>query len=100
MATKGFSTKWMNFMRAISSEGHGRIRFYKQVRKNLVEDRNFRDYFEGETQRLPEFYTNIIKKQLGIWWQWLPEGALVHDQNAYLHKSSQKATEIAPLVLQ
>jgi len=100
MATKGFSTKWMNFMRAISSEGHGRIRFYKQVRKNLVEDRNFRDYFEGETQRLPEFYTNIIKKQLGIWWQWLPEGALVHDQNAYLHKSSQKATDIAPLVLQ
>jgi hypothetical protein len=100
MATKGFSTRWMNFMRAISSEGHGRIRFYKQVRKNLVEDRHFRDYFEGETQRLPAFYTNIIKKQLGVWWEWLPEGAIQHDQNAYLHKSSQKTTGIPQLVLQ
>ena len=87
-------------MRAISSEGHGRIRFYKKVRKNLVEDRNFRDYFEGETQQLPAFYTNIVKKQLGLWWEWLPEGALEHDQNAYLHKSSHKPTESTQLVLQ
>jgi len=99
-ATKDFTNKWMNFMRAISSEGHGRIRFYKQVRKNLVEDRKFRDYFEGQTQQLPAFYTNIIKKQLDIWWEWLPKGAIEHDQNAYLHKSSQKAAEIPNPVLQ
>jgi len=100
MATKDFTNKWMNFMRAISSEGHGRIKFYKQIRKNLVEDRNFRDYFEGETQQLPVFYTNIIKKQLGIWGEWLPKGAVNHDHNAYLHKSAQKATEITQPILQ
>ena len=87
-------------MRAISSEGHGRIRFYKQVRKNLVEDHKFRDYFEGQTQQLPAFYTNIIKKQLDIWWEWLPKGAIEHDQNAYLHKSSQKVPEITNPILQ
>lgn len=87
IASSHFTTKWMNFMRAISSEGYGRIRFYKKVRKNLVEDRLFRGYFEGETKQLPEFYKNIIQKDLGIWWQWLPNGALEHDQNAYLHKS-------------
>ena len=87
-------------MRAISSEGHGRLKFYRQIRKNLVEDRNFRNYFEGETQQLPAFYTNIIKKKLGIWWEWLPKGAVEHDQNAYLHKSSQKATEITQPILQ
>jgi len=100
MATKDFTNKWMNFMRAISSEGHGRIRFYKQIRKNLVEDRNFRNYFEGETQQLPVFYTNIIKKQLGIWWEWLPKGAVEHDHNAYLHKSAQKATGMISPILQ
>jgi hypothetical protein len=94
IAGKDFTAKWMNFMRAASSEGHGRIRFYKQIRQNLVEDRSFRDYFEGETQQLPEFYINIIKKTLGIWWQWLPQGAIEHDRNAYLHKTLAKTAEI------
>jgi len=87
MATSGFTAKWMNFMRAVSSEGYGRIRFFKRFRKNLKEDRSFRAYFERETTQLPEFYKNIIQKDLGVWWQWLPEGALDHDENAYMHKS-------------
>jgi hypothetical protein len=99
-ATKDFTSKWMNFMRAVSSEGHGRIKFYKEIRKNLKEDRNFRNYFEGETKQLPPFYTNIIKKGLGIWWEWLPEGAVEHDQNAYLHKTSRKATGIVKQMMQ
>jgi len=78
----------MNVMRAISSEGYGRMRFYRKVRENLVNDRSFRSYFEGETQELPEFYINIIKKDLGIWYQWLPEGAIHHNPNAYLHKQA------------
>lgn len=60
-------------MRGISSEGQGRIRFFKRVRQQLTEDRNFRDYFEGESTRLPQFYTDIIQKDLGIWWEWLPK---------------------------
>ena len=82
-----FTVKWMNVMRAISSEGYGRLRFFRKVRKQLVEDQAFRDYFEGETTVLPDFYTGIIRKDLGKWWKWLPEGAIYHDQNAYLKKS-------------
>lgn len=96
-AGKDFTAKWMNFMRAISSEGHGRIRFYKQIRKNLVEDRSFRNYFEGETKQLPAFYINIIKQSLGKWWHWLPTGAVEHDHNAYLHKSTKKLVTNAAL---
>ncbi len=94
VAGKDFTAKWMNFMRAVSSEGHGRLKFYNQIRKQLVEDHSFRDYFEGETDQLPAFYTNIIKETLGIWWQWLPQGAIKHDHNAYLHKVSAKTAEI------
>jgi hypothetical protein len=86
-ATSGFTSKWMNAMRAISNEGYGRIRFYKMVRQKLAEDRAFRAYFEGESRQLPAFYRDIIEKDLGIWLKWLPEGALDHDQNAYLHKN-------------
>lgn len=90
MATPDLTARLMNTMRAVSSEGHGRIKFFRQVRKNLIEDASFRKYFEGETTVLPAFYLNLIKKDLGIWFQWLPEGALQHDQNAYLHKQKVK----------
>jgi len=90
IATPHFTTRWMNFMRAVSSEGYGRIRFFKKIRQQLIQNRAFRQYFEGETYELPAFYRNIIKKDLGIWWQWLPPGALEHNPNAYLQKKSEK----------
>jgi len=94
MATPGFVPKWMNFMRAISSEGSGRIRFYRRLRQQLISDRAFRQYFEGETNQLPAFYMNIIKKDLGVWWQWLPQGAIEHDPNAYLEKKRKQNSEL------
>mgnify|MGYP003575245045 CR=1 FL=1 len=89
-ATSNRTTRWMNVMRAISSEGLGRLRFYRKVRKHLVNDRLFRQYFEGETMQLPVFYLHIIRKDLGMWWQWLPQGALEHNPNAYLDKTLNK----------
>ena len=91
MAISDFTSKWMNFMRAISNEGLGRIRFYKMVRENLKVNRSFRAYFEGETRQLPEFYLNIIRRDLGTWMHWLPEGALEHDPDAYMHKTLHRA---------
>jgi hypothetical protein len=88
--THGITVRWMNAMRAISSEGWGRLKFYRQVRQNLVNDKKFRMFFEGETQQLPAFYYNIIKKDLGIWWQWLPETALYHNPNIYYEKTAQQ----------
>ncbi|KIC95405.1 B12-binding domain-containing radical SAM protein [Flavihumibacter solisilvae] len=88
MASKNYTSTWMNLMRAMSSEGYGRIRFYRKVRKLLSTDRQFRQYFEGETTQLPSFYRNIIRHDLGEWNAWLPDSALEHDPNNYLRKSS------------
>lgn len=87
MSNTGTTPRWMNLMRAVSSEGYGRLRFFRKVRENLINDRAFRQFFEGETDILPTFYTNIIKKDLGYWWNWLPPGAIRHDSNAWLHKT-------------
>jgi len=95
IANSDTTTKWMNFMRAISSEGYGRIRFFKKVRQQLIEDPSFRQYFEGETDVLPAFYIDIIKKDLGVWWSWLPEGALYHNPNAYFQKKHKRELEVA-----
>jgi len=82
-----FTARWMNLVRAISSEGFGRIRYFKQIRKHLEEDRQFRDFFEGESNEVPLFYKNIVRKDLGDLYAWYPERAWSYDHEAYLKKS-------------
>ncbi len=85
-ATKrGFAT-WMNLVRAISSEGFGRIKYYTAIRELLDSDMSMRRFFEGETTEVPSFYVNRLRRELGPAWEWLPEGAVEHDPNAYLKR--------------
>jgi hypothetical protein len=74
----------MNVVRAVSSEGFGRIKYHTEVRRRLDADSGFRNYFEQETTKLPAFYEDLARKDLGPLWDWLPAGALYHDPNAYL----------------
>jgi hypothetical protein len=83
-ATGGVHSKWMNLLRGVSSEGFGRLRYHRAIRRRLDADPQFRPYFEQETTRLPRFYADLVRKDLGALWRWLPEGALDHDPNAYL----------------
>jgi hypothetical protein len=83
-ATRMTIPKWMNVVRAVSSEGFGRIRYHREVRRRLDADRQVRRYLERETTELPAFYTDQIREDLGPMWEWLPAGALHHDANAYL----------------
>ncbi|MDX1578881.1 MAG: radical SAM protein, partial [Gemmatimonadota bacterium] len=83
-ANRGGIPRIMNVVRAISSEGKGRIEYYTEVRDRLSSDTAFRDYFEGESTELPAFYVDRVRKDLGPLWDYLPEGALEHDPYAYL----------------
>ena len=76
--------RWMNVLRAVSSEGFGRIKYYSAVRERLEHDVRFRAYFEGESTLLPDFFRQRAQRDLGPFWEWLPKGALYHDPNAYL----------------
>jgi hypothetical protein len=91
-ATGGTIPKWMNVVRAMSSEGWGRQRYYTKVRALLSSDANVRRYFNGETDTLPAFYENRVKHDLGPFWSELPEGALRHDPNAYLNAERERVT--------
>jgi hypothetical protein len=75
---------WMNALRAVSAEGFGRIKYYSTIRRLLDTDSTVRKYFEGESTILPEFYHQRIKKELGVFYDALPEGAIYHDHLAYL----------------
>jgi hypothetical protein len=78
------TARWLNLVRAVSAEGFGRIRHDSNVRRLLDEDRSVRRFFEGETDAVPTFYTDRVRRDLGPWWDALPPGALRHDPNAFL----------------
>jgi len=59
------------------------------VREKLETDRPFRDFFEGETDQIPSFCTDWVKRDLGPLWEFLPDGALQHDPRAYLKAHQQ-----------
>ena len=96
LATKPGFASWMNVVRAISSEGFGRIKFYTTVRRLLDTDRSVRRFFEGETDEVPSFYVERVRQDLGPLWEFLPPGALYHDPNAYLKKAGWQTTEVGP----
>jgi hypothetical protein len=88
-ATATAIPKWMNVVRAMSSEGWGRIEYHTKIRRLLDTDRSVRNYLEGETDVLPAFYHDRIRRELGPLYEYLPDGALYHDPNAYLESASQ-----------
>jgi hypothetical protein len=77
-------SRWINVVRALSSEGKGRIRYYKKVRALLETDRSVRRYFEGETKEVPAFFVDQMKKDLGPFWEHLPAGSIYHDSTQCL----------------
>lgn len=93
-ATPAPIPKWMNLMRAVSSEGFGRIRYHTMIRGLLDTDPSVRAFMEGDTTELPAFYLNRIKEELGPLFEHLPEGGLMHDPTAYLKTESSQLTAI------
>jgi hypothetical protein len=74
----------------VSSEGYGRIRYYKEIRKRLDTDMHLRDFFDQRTTVVPRFYVDRIQQELGPMWQWLPAGGTEHDAYAYLKEEDEK----------
>jgi hypothetical protein len=95
-ATDGIIPKWMNVVRAMSSEGWGRIAYHTTIRGLLSTDLSVRSFMEGQTDRLPAFYGDRIRQDLGPLHDHLPAGSLMHDPNAYLKSSGEQVT-VTPL---
>ncbi len=94
-ANGAIKPRLMNVVRAISSEGFGRIKYFTEVRRLLQADKEFRRYYEQETTKLPTFYSDQVRKDLGPLWDWLPAGAMYHDPNAYLKAENSRAAKVS-----
>jgi hypothetical protein len=91
-ANRGVTSKAMNLMRASAS---GRAQYQGKILRMLKNDPAVRRFFDGDSTILPDFYRNRIRRQLGPLWDALPDGALMHDPNAYLkrHEAARLAAE-------
>ncbi len=88
--TRKMIPRWMNLVRAVSTEGFGRIRYHREIRRRLDADRQFAPFFQQDATKLPQFYLNMVRKDLGPLWKWLPKGGMEHDPNAYLKAEVKK----------
>ncbi len=80
--------RWLNVVRGFSSERYGRVKYFTEIRRLLITDRRLRRFFEHETDDIPQYFIEKIRRDLGQFWEWLPEGAIYHNPNAY-HLSAE-----------
>ena len=78
------------FARIMNANFASIVAYNKKILLNINADSKFRAYFEQETTELPQFYMDIIKRELGPLWYWLPVGAVFHDQNSYLKSMTER----------
>lgn len=65
--------RWLNLVRAVSSEGRGRYRYHQNLRRLLECDREVRAYLSGDSETLPAFFRHKIRCGLGPFFDSLPE---------------------------
>ena len=80
-ATTGLHTRWFSALRAATSK---KVEYYNKVHGQLRAGGALRAFFEGDTKTLPAFFTDKIRQDLGLFWEALPHGAIMHDHVAYL----------------
>src|SRR5262249_27596819 len=97
--TSGMASRWMKLLRSLSTEGAGRIKYHSEIRPRLGADPEVAPYFEQQTKRLPQVYADLVRRDLGSLWSWLPQGALSHDPNAYLRSKTRPHLEPAEAAL-
>jgi hypothetical protein len=74
-------TRGLNLVRAVSSEGAGRLRYDQLLRRQLQNGSGVPEFLDGESRALPAFFRDQIRRDLGPMWEWLPRGALSHDMD-------------------
>ena len=52
-ATQGITSRWLNLVRAISTEGFGRLNYYREIRARLDTDGQFTPFFRAGIGRTP-----------------------------------------------
>ncbi|MGW8314412.1 MAG: B12-binding domain-containing radical SAM protein [Bacteroidales bacterium] len=67
------AAKWFTLFMSFSVGASGKISQVAATLKNLRTNKEFRAFMEKETDRIPSFMVERVRKDLGPLWEWLPD---------------------------
>jgi len=71
--------KWITLLLSLTIGGQGKIRYLSSLINNLNKDPDFQSFVRKERIHVPGFMIEIVKRDLGTLWQWLPDKSLSYD---------------------
>jgi hypothetical protein len=80
-ASYGIAPRWITLLLSLTIGGIGKARFLSGMLDKLGKDLDFQRFIERETNKVPAFMRNDVKRDLGTMWHWLPDKSLSYDPN-------------------
>jgi len=80
-ANKATAPRWITLLLSLTIGGSGKIKDLSSMLKKLNSEPGFRSFVTKESNCVPEFMIDNVKKDLGSLWQWLPDKSLSYDTN-------------------
>lgn len=71
-----FTAKWFTLFMSFSVGASGKINQVAATLEHLRTNRDYRAFMEKETDRIPSFMIQQVRKDLGPLWEWLPDKTL------------------------
>jgi hypothetical protein len=78
-ANKMAAPRWITLLLSLTIGGAGKIRSLSSILKNLKEEPEFQSFVRKETNRIPQFMIDTVRKDLGPLWEWLPNKYLTYN---------------------
>jgi hypothetical protein len=69
-------SRWFNLFLSLSVGGSGKKRNVQTILNNLRTKPDFRAFMNRETDKIPDFMIEEVKRDLGPIWEWLPDKTL------------------------
>jgi len=87
MANPIRGARWITLFLSLSVGGNGKIKYVSSILERLRSDPGFRAFMNKETDQIPPFMVDQIRRDLGPLWEWLP------DQTMTPHAKNQLSPE-------
>jgi len=75
------TSRWITLFMSLTVGGSGKIRFLSHMLKHFRSDSDFQAFLNRETNQVPQFIREKVKKDLGPLWYWLPDKTLSYNPN-------------------
>ncbi len=80
-ANKALAPKWITLLLSLTIGGKGKASHLSNVLKSLQKEKEFQSFVKKETNQIPRFMIEKVKKDLGPMWHFLPNKALTYNHN-------------------